>query len=78
MDDNRDYDDFKNPDLAVYNFRGYTVIRFNKKLEEIEIGQNAYLCGFTKDDLFLIASFLLDCLKFIRGYSNDVKNIEVD
>lgn len=78
MHDNRDYADLKRTDIAVYNFRGYTVLKFNKETKELEIGKHAYMCSFIKDDFRLMAQFLENCYMFTTGLTTELPHVEVD
>lgn len=78
MHDRRDYNDLERTDIAVYNFRGYTVLRFNKERKELEIGKDANMCAFIKDDLLQMSKFLDDCHKFSIGLLPDVNHVEVN
>lgn len=74
----RDYKDLENPDLAVYNFRGYTVLRFYKGKKELEFGDDANMCRFIPDDYSGMAEFLLECKRFIEGEVEDVASVGVN
>jgi len=78
MHDNRDYSDTYRTDIAVYSFRGYTVLRFHKERKELEIGKDANMCSFIKEDLNLMSKFLEDCYKFSMGLLPDINHVEVD
>lgn len=78
MDSNRDYGDLHRTDIAVYNFRGYTVLRFNKETKELEIGKHANMCSFISEDLRLMAKFLEDCHMFTAGLLKELNHVEVD
>lgn len=74
----RDTADLQNPNLAVYNFRGYTIVSLNKTNKGVFFGQNASMCHLIDDDLTGIANFLTECLKFRRGEVDDVATVEVN
>lgn len=75
--DGRDYKDLENKDIATYNFRGYTVLRFHKKEKRLEIGENANHCCFIAEDYLLMAEFLTNCHEFCTQLAVDVENVEV-
>lgn len=75
---NRDYADLNNPNIAVYNFRGYTVLKFNKESGELEFGKHANMCSFIKSDLNLMSRFLEQCYLFATGVIKEIDNVEVD
>ena len=70
----RDYKDLSDPNLIVYNFRGYTVIKYNKSRKELEFGENANLCSFIKEDLLLMSDFLRN----LYNDANNTENVSVD
>lgn len=74
----RDYSDFQDKNLAIYNFRGYTVLRFYKDKKFLQFGENAELCEFVPDDFKLMSEFLNNCYKFSVGEISDIENIEVN
>jgi hypothetical protein len=80
----RDEKDLQNPEIAVYNFRGYTAIRYYKNPEnprwkgELEFGDNAKMCSFIPEDYLMMARFLEECYKHRTGEVEDVKNVEVN
>ena len=74
----RDYSDLQANNIAVYSFRGYTVLRFNKETKQLEIGKHANMCAFTDEDLFYMAKFLDDCYKFTQGQIPDINHVEVN
>ena len=76
--DSRDYADLRNPEIAVYNFRGYTVFRFKKKEKQLEFGEEANMCHFIKDDYELMARFLTACFDFCNGKIDKIENVEVN
>lgn len=76
--DNRDYADLRDETIAVYNFRGYTVLKFDKKTKTLSIGKNHELCSFVTGDLILMSDFLKECHEYTRGELADVKSMEVD
>lgn len=78
MHDNRDYSDLQRNDIAVYNFRGYTVLKFNKETKQLEFGKHANMCAFINDDLKLMAKFLEDCYMFSTGLLKELNHVEVD
>lgn len=78
MFDERDYDDLKRDDIAVYNFRGYTVLKFDKGNFSLEVGQNATMCSLIVADFALMAKFLDDCAKFSKGKIEEVEHVEVN
>lgn len=78
MYDQRDYSDLKRTDIAVYNFRGYSVLKFNKETKELEFGEHANMCSFIDDDLRLMARFLDDCHNFSIGVTDVLDHVEVD
>lgn len=78
MYDRRDYADLQNDKIAVYNFRGYTVLKFTKETKELELGKDANMCAFIDEDLKLMAKFLEDCYKYTKGLLPDINNVEVD
>lgn len=78
MYDNRDYADLKNTNIAVYNFRGYTVLRFDKDKKTLEIGKHAEMCCFIDRDFQLMAQFLEQCYLFTTGMTKDVAHVEVN
>lgn len=83
MNENRDYADLERTDIAVYNFRGYTVLRFWKKDAEdgmakaLEFGKNANHCSFIPDDFHLMSKFLEDCYAFCKGELKDIEHVSV-
>ena len=76
--DNRDYDDLKRTDIAVYNYRGYTVLYFDKETKELKIGKNADMCWLIKDDMREMAKFLTNCYKFSKGKIKEIEHVEVN
>jgi hypothetical protein len=78
MYDNRDYDDLLRGDIAVYNFRGYTVLKFNKETHELEFGKHANMCSFINDDLRLMAHFIEQCYLFATGVITEIEHVSVD
>ena len=74
----RDYIDLSNDKIAVYNFRGYTVLRFYKETKTLEIGEDANMCSFINDDLKQMSQFLANCWAFAEGHTNQLDNMEVD
>jgi len=78
MHDNRDYSDLQRTDIAVYNFRGYTVLKFNKETKDLEIGKHADMCCFIKDDLDAMSKFLRECYEFSMGWKTEINHVEVD
>lgn len=75
---NRDYSDLQNDKIAVYNFRGYTVLKFDKESKSLEIGKHANMCCFIKSDLKFMSQFLEQCYLFSTGMIEDVSHVEVD
>jgi hypothetical protein len=78
MHEDRDYDDLKRDDIAVYNFRGYTVLKFNKEHKSLEFGKHADMACFIKEDLLLMSNFLRECYDFSQGYRAEISHVEVD
>lgn len=78
MYDNRDYADLKRDDIAVYNFRGYTVLKFTKETGELEIGKYADMCSFIKSDLKQMSEFLENCYMFSMGIRPELDHVEVN
>lgn len=78
MHNNRDYADLQNDNIAVYNFRGYTVLKFDKETKTLEFGKDANMCAFVDEDLFYMAKFLDDCYKFTQGQIPDINHVEVN
>lgn len=78
MQDYRDYKDLENLNIAVYNFRGYTVLKFDKKTKYLEIGTNANMCHLIADDLKLMTEFLNNCYMFTQDQVEDVKHIKAN
>lgn len=78
MHDNRDYADLHRTDIAVYNFRGYTVLKFDKTTKQLEIGKHANMCCFIAQDFKLMAKFLEDCYMFTNGLTTELPHVEVD
>lgn len=78
MYDKRDVDDLKDPNLAVYQFRGYTVLKFNKAEKTLKFGDDANQCKFVDDDYSAMARFLMQCLAYRVGVAEDVKNTIVN
>lgn len=74
----RDYADLKNDKIAVYNFRGYTVLRFDKESKALEIGKHADMCCFVEEDIHLMSCFLERCYGFSKGWITEIDNVEVD
>lgn len=74
----RDSADLYNADLAVYNYRGYTIVSLNKKTKCVDIGRNAHMCNLIDEDLTGIAAFLTECLKYRRGEVENVTTVEVN
>lgn len=74
----RDYADLQNEKIAVYNFRGYTVLKFHKETKELEFGKHADMCCFIKNDLKLMSRFLEQCYLFATGVVDKIDNVEVD
>ena len=70
--------DLSNESIAVYNFRGYTVLKFHKESKELEIGKDANMCAFIKDDLHLMSQFLEQCYLFSVGVIDKIDHVEVD
>lgn len=84
MRDDRDHADLERDDIAVYNFRGYSVIRFWKRQAHdgmkhamLFVPENAYSCIYCPDDYRLMAEFLQECYRFCRGEVDDVKHVRV-
>lgn len=77
MHDERDYADFNRTDIAVYNFRGYTVLKFHKETKQLEIGKHANMCCFIPADLLAMAQFLEKCYLYTSGVEKDVDHVEV-
>lgn len=78
MYDDRDYSDLQRTDIAVYNFRGYTVLKFKKETKELEFGKHANMCSFIKDDFKKMAQFLDNCYNYSAGLIENVDHVEVD
>lgn len=78
MYDDRDYADLRREDVAVYNFRGYTVLRFYKETKELQIGQEGNMCCFCPDDYRLMSKFLDDCYKYTQGEITKIDHVEVN
>lgn len=76
--DGRDYKDLQNDKIAVYNFRGYTVLKFDKETKHLEFGEHANMCGFVNSDLELMSKFLGDCYKYTQGLLPDINHVEVN
>lgn len=74
----RDYADFKNNNLAVFNCRGFTLIRIFKNTKNVEIGENAHLVYLGERDLLLLSYFLKKCYDFITGKINDIENVKLN
>jgi hypothetical protein len=74
----RDYADLQRTDIAVYNFRGYTVVRFHKEKKQLEFGKDCNMCCFITEDLRLLAHFLEQCYLFANGVITDISHVEVD
>lgn len=74
----RDYSDLQNDKIAVYNFRGYTVLKFDKESKSLEIGKHADMCCFVEEDLKLMAHFLEQCYLFSTGVIKEISHVEVD
>jgi hypothetical protein len=74
----RNYSDLRRTDIAVYNFRGYTVLKFNKENKQLEIGKHADMCCFISTDLLAMAQFLEQCYLYTGGTIADVEHVEVD
>ena len=75
---NRDMDDLNNPNLVVYNVRGYTVFEYNKEHKRLYIGRNATYVLPCDEDLELMAKFLLDVKKYKDGELDHVENVAVN
>ena len=81
MREDRDLKDLERNDIAVYNFRGYTVLRFWKinatdgMSKALEFGKNANHCIFCPDDYKLMAEFLQECYRFCKSEIGDVKHV---
>lgn len=79
--EHRDYADTQRDDIAVYNFRGYTVLKFWKRNADdgmkfaLYFPEGANMCVFCTDDYKLMAEFLQECYKFCRGEVDDVKHV---
>ena len=78
MNDNRDYADLNNPEIAVYNFRGYTVLKFIKKDKSFLVGKNANMCSFIPSDYKYMSEFLMKCYQFCQGEIPDVESVGMD
>jgi hypothetical protein len=77
-DDDRDYADLQNDKIAVYNFRGYTVLRFHKEKKYLEFGEYAYMCAFVDYDFTLMCHFLEQCYLFTTGMIDKIDHVSVD
>jgi hypothetical protein len=76
--DSRDYSDLQRTDIAVYNFRGYTVLKFYKENKQLEIGKHADMCCFISADLLAMAQFLEQCYLYTNGTIDNVEHVEVN
>lgn len=76
--DERDIKDLTNPNLRVYNFRGYTIFKLNLEEKRLQIGRNATHCLPIAQDCKLMANFLLECEKYLNDQIDDVKNVVVN
>jgi len=74
----RDYADLRNDKIAVYSFRGYTVLKFDKETKQLEFGKNSHMAAFIDEDLKLMSKFLDDCYKYTQGLLPDINHVEVD
>ena len=74
----RDYEDLLNKEIAVYNFRGYTVLKFEKKTKSLDFGENASMCNFIPADYKLMSEFLDKCYRFCKGELLDIESVEVN
>lgn len=74
----RDYADLDRDDIAVYNFRGYTVMSFNKETFKLEMGKNAHLCSFITEDIKNLSEFLDNCYLYTQGMKEYLKHVEVN
>lgn len=83
MIEERDYADLERKDIAVYNFRGYTVLKFFKTdasdgyAKALEIGKNANMCCFCPLDYKLMSEFLMECYKFCKKEVDNVEHVTV-
>jgi hypothetical protein len=74
----RDIQDLDNPNLVVYNVRGYTVFAYNKEHKRLYIGRNATYVLPCDEDLELMAKFLLDVKKYQDGKVDHIANVELN
>lgn len=80
----RDYDDFNRKDIAIYNFRGYTVLKFWKKDAPdgmkfaLKWGDDANNCCFIPSDFKYMREFLDKCYAFTQDETKDFDGTDVD
>lgn len=78
MRDNRDYADLRRTDIAVYSFRGYTVLKFDKESKQLSIGKYADMCCFVESDLKYMSRFLEQCYLYSTGVCDNIDHVSVD
>ena len=80
--ENRDYADLERTDIATYNFRGWTVIRFWKQdsydgMKFAMQFQKQDNCIFCPDDYKLMSEFMHQCYLYTQNQVDDVKHVRV-
>ncbi len=75
---NRDLDDLNDPNLRVYQFRGYNIFKLNKEHKRLYIGFEARNCLPCTEDCKLMAEFLLQCHEYLEGKREDVDTVTVN
>ena len=73
----RDTKDLQDPNLRVFQFRDFTVLRFHLGLKRLLFGENANECMFIPEDFELMQKFLQNCKDYIEGKIPDFENITV-